>query len=933
MATLLYRLGMFAARRAKTVIAGWFAMLLVAAAAFAGFSGQLTDQITVPNLETTAVADRLTEELPDAGGGSGSAVLRTESGEPFTDEQQAQLADLIDDIEAHEVVDEVTNPFEAEAEMAEAQQELADARAQLDELPDDFDPEAARAELAEGREQIEEGQAELEAVRGQLDAGWAELEAGLEAQGMSVDELDSARAEIEEGLAALDAADAEIDAQVDQALAGGYWPSVEAELNAARADVVAQRQQLQGALAGIEQAEEGVAELESGEEQYAEGVAELEAAEAELTEAEEGLAQMEEALNGDEDPFAMIERGERMLELTEDAGMVSEDGDVAIMMIAFHDPLEQVDMDALAAVSADLVEADIDGVEVLPSRDISFELPHLFSIAEVIGLIVAAVVLLVMLGTFIGAGLPLLNALVGVGIGVAGAMALSGTVEMMSMTPILGLMLGLAVGIDYSLFIINRHRRQLKDGIPLRESIALANGTAGNAVIFAGVTVVIALLALNVSGLPFLALMGTVAAACVIIAVLIAVTMTPALLKLVGWRILRRRERRYIGFEEAKPREITQPMGNLKALSLTVLSLAGLAVLSIPALDLRLGLPDASSEAQDSMAYQAYAEIEESFGQGMNGPLLVLADFPAPLETEEAATDYQLDIAEALIAHEHIDTVLPIALAEDHTMAAYQVIPVEGPAAESTGELVHQFRDGNPLAGTETAEVELSVAGMTAAEIDISGVIAEAMPLYLSLVVGLSLIVMIMVFRSILLPVVATLGFAGALTASLGIVVAVFQWGWLGEIFGVSRPGPIMTFLPILLVGILFGLAIDYVLFTCSGMREALVHGSPPRLAVRKGLHAGRAVVTAAALIMASVFAGFIFTPDPMIASIGLGLAVGILLDAFVVRLVLVPAVLHLCGPAAWWLPKWLDRILPDVDVEGAKLERKAAKAHEGAGI
>ena len=266
-------------------------------------------------------------------------------------------------------------------------------------------------------------------------------------------------------------------------------------------------------------------------------------------------------------------------------------------------------------------------------------------------------------------------------------------------------------------------------------------------------------------------------------------------------------------------------------------------------------------------------------------------------------------------------------------MAAFQVVPVEGPSAASTEELVHEFRDGNPLAGTAVEDTELSVAGITAAQIDVSDVIADSMPLYLGLVIGLSLVLMIMVFRSILLPVIATLGFVGSLAGAIGVVVAVFQWGWLGDIFGISRPGPIMTFLPILMVGILFGLAMDYQLFTASGMREAYVHGSAPRLAVRQGLHAGRAVVTAAALIMASVFAGFVFTPDPMIASIGLGLAVGVLLDAFVVRLLLVPALLTLCGPAAWWLPKWLDKILPDVDVEGAALERTMAESQQGAGI
>ncbi|NLS09365.1 MMPL family transporter [Nesterenkonia sp. MY13] len=933
MARMLYRLGMLAARRAKTVIAGWFVLLLAAVAAFAGFGGQLTDQIDVPDLETTEVADRLADELPDAGGGSGTAVLRTDDGAEFTEEQQEQVDQLIADLESHEIVDEVTNPFDAQAEMDAGAEELAEAREMIDELPEDFDPAEAQAEIEAGREELEAGRAELEAAEEELAQGREQAEAGLSQMDISSDELPGLIEEVEAGLAELDAADAELDAEVQAAVNGGYWSQVEGELNAARAEIVSQRSTLEPQLAQLQQAQAGLAEIEAGEAEIEEGFAELEAAEAELEEGAAGLAEMEEATAGGEDPAEFIERNERLLALTEGAQMISEDGDVAILMIGFHDPLEQVEMNALSAVSDELLEAEIDGVEVLPGGDISFEMPHLFSIAEVIGLMVAAVVLLVMLGTFIGAGLPLLNALIGVGIGVAGAMALSDVVEMMSMTPILGLMLGLAVGIDYALFIINRHRRQLKDGMDMRESIALANGTAGNAVVFAGATVVIALLALNVTGLPFLGLMGTVGAFCVTIAVLMATTMTPALLKLVGWRILRRKERRYIGFSETAEEKVTTPMGSLKAVVLTVVSLAGLAVLAIPTFDLRLGLPDASSEAEDSTAYQAYVETEEGFGQGMNGPLVVLADYPQSFDSEAEATDYQLDVAEELVEHEYIDTVMPIALSEANDMAAYQVVPVDGPAAESTESLVHEFRDGNPLADTEVSDVELSVAGMTAAEIDISDVIADAMPLYLGLVVGLSLVLMVMVFRSILLPVIATLGFVGSLAGAIGVVVAVFQWGWLGDIFGVSRPGPIMTFLPILMVGILFGLAMDYQLFTASGMREAYAHGSPPRLAVRQGLHAGRAVVTAAALIMSSVFAGFIFTPDPMVASIGLGLAVGVLLDAFVVRLLLVPAVLHLCGPAAWWLPKWLDKILPDVDVEGAKLERSRAKDQEGAGI
>ncbi|GAA1138501.1 MMPL family transporter [Nesterenkonia lutea] len=838
MAKLLYRLGLLSARRAKTVVAAWFVLLALAVSSFLAFGGQLTDQISLPDLETTKVADRLAEEMPDAGGGNASALLRTQDGEPFTQDQEEQIAEFIDELESDEVISSVGNPFATQEEL-----------------------EDARTEITEGAEELETGREELESGREEIDAGFEQLEEGQE----------------------------QLDEAIAQAQEQGVYEAAAPQFEAQQAEIDANREAL----------EEAAAELETGEE--------------ELSEAESEL-----------------ERGEAMLELSSGAQVVSEDGDVAVLMISFSEPMESVGTEELSSISDELAQADIDGVDALPGGDLDMELPHLFSVAELIGLLIAAAVLLIMLGTFIGAGLPLLNALIGVGVGVAGAMALSGVVEMMSMTPILGLMLGLAVGIDYSLFIIHRHRRQLKEGMGTHDSIALATGTAGNAVVFAGATVVIALLALNVTGLPFLALMGTVAAACVAIAVLIAVTMTPAMLSIVGRKILRGKERRHIG--EYRSKVVTEPMGHGKAVGIAVLALLGLGVLSIPTFDLRLGLPDASSNAEDSASYQAFHATEEAFGAGVNGPLLVLADLPEGLD-DTAAQDYQIDIGNELLANENIAAAVPASLNDDNTLGVFQVIPEDGPAAESTEALVHEFRDGEVLTGADLADVDLSVAGMTAAQVDMSDVISDALPLYLALVIGLSLLLMIMVFRSILLPVIATLGFVGSFAAAVGIVVAVFQWGWFADFIGVTEPGPIVTFLPVLMVGILFGLAMDYQLFTASGMREAYAHGSAPRLAVRQGLHAGRSVVTAAALIMSSVFAGFIFTDDPMVASMGLGLSVGVLLDAFVVRLLLVPALLHLAGPAAWWLPKWMDRIIPDVDVEGAKLERKMVDDSAGRDI
>src|SRR5699024_3362963 len=313
---------------------------------------------------------------------------------------------------------------------------------------------------------------------------------------------------------------------------------------------------------------------------------------------------------------------------------------------------------------------------------------------------VAAVVLLVMLGSLVAAGLPILNALVGVAISALGALSLSSVVDMVSVTPILGVMLGLAVGIDYSLFIINRHRQQLKDGFELEESIGLANGTSGNAVVFAGITVLIALLALNVTGIPFLGLMGTVGAVSIAVAVLVAITLTPAWLKLIGMRVLSRRERARLaeasgaadgaaasGSAPGGPK----PMSTASAVARAVLGIAALAVIAIPALDLRLNLPDGSSEPHDSTQYQAYTTIAEKFGEGMNGPLLVVADLPEPVTEEELPAE-QLTIGEQLIGQDDVAAVAPFGVSTDGTVLGFQVIPAEGPTAESTEQLVHDLR-------------------------------------------------------------------------------------------------------------------------------------------------------------------------------------------------------------------------------------------------
>jgi putative drug exporter of the RND superfamily len=681
--------------------------------------------------------------------------------------------------------------------------------------------------------------------------------------------------------------------------------------------------------------EEGRTQIEAGRAQIAQARADLETSQAQLDAAREQAGTSDEldaqqseidagrqaldAQEADLEAKAMtLEQGATLLELAEGITTVSADGSAAVVNVAFTEPQLSVATATKEAVTDVFDDAPVDGVEADYSSDMLESTPALFGVGEIVGLVVAAIVLVVLLGTLIGAALPLVTALVGVGVGAMAVLSLSGVIDMTSVTPVLGLMLGLAVGIDYSLFIVNRHRRQLKEGLRLEESIAMATGTSGNAVVFAGFTVVIALVALNLTGIPFLGLMGSAGAFSIATAVLIAVTLVPALLALVGLRILRKPERASRDAEvHDEKRSAAKTMGTGRAVARVLIGVGVLVAVAIPAMDLRLNLPDGSSEAHDTTQYQAYATIADKFGEGQNGPLLVVADLPGSPDEAELQT-MQVAIAQTLADQDDVAAVAPIGSSKDRTVTAFQVMPEAGPTTASTETLVHALR-GLSIDGVD----HLGVAGSASGNIDISDKLADALPTYLMVVVGLSLIILIVVFRSLFVPVIATLGFILSYFAALGGVVAIYQWGWLGGVFGVDSPGPILNFLPTLLVGILFGLAMDYMLFLGSGMREAYAHGVPARLAVVLGLRAGRSVVIAAAIIMIAVFGGFVFSHSAMIRPIGFALAFGVLVDAFLVRMLIIPALMHLVGDKAWWLPKWLDRILPDVDVEGAALERR----------
>lgn len=541
--------------------------------------------------------------------------------------------------------------------------------------------------------------------------------------------------------------------------------------------------------------------------------------------------------------------------------------------------------------------------------------------SEGIGVLIAALVLVITFGSLIAAGLPLLTAIIGVGVGVAGITALSGFTEINANSLILALMLGLAVGIDYALFIVSRFRHELLEGRDGQQAAGRAVGTAGSAVVFAGLTVVIALAGLIVVGVPVLASMGLAAAGTVAIAVLIAITLIPALLSFTGRRVIGRHagRRTETGAGPTPMGERWAKLVTRQRVPILIVALLGLGAVAVPMTDLRLGLPDDGMAATSTTQRKAYDLISSGFGPGLNGPLTVVVSTTNPGTTTSAAAE----TAATIKALPDVAAVTPAVLSPDGTTALLSVIPSSAPTDQQTTDLVHAIRAKQTAIYHQTG-AEVAVTGQTALNIDVSNKIGDALPLYLAIIVGLAILLLMVVFRSVLVPLKATLGFLLSTAATFGAVVAVFQWGWLGSILGVTETGPIMSLLPVLLVGILFGLAMDYQVFLVTRMREDYTHGADAQAAVVTGVRHGARVVSAAAIIMISVFGGFILSDDVLVKSIGFALAFGVLVDAFVVRMTIVPAVMSLLGNAAWWLPRWLGRILPRVDIEGEALAAPA---------
>ncbi|WP_330458331.1 MMPL family transporter [Streptomyces sp. NBC_00820] len=607
---------------------------------------------------------------------------------------------------------------------------------------------------------------------------------------------------------------------------------------------------------------------------------------------------------------------------------VSKDGRIAYASVKYKVSgmeLKDSSRDALKAAAQD---ARHGGLTVEVGGDALSAAPETGS-SEVIGIAIAAVVLVITFGSLLAAGLPLLTAIIGVGIGVSTIAALANPLDLGSTTSTLATMIGLAVGIDYALFIVSRYRAELAEGREREEAAGRAVGTAGSAVVFAGLTVVIALVGLSVVNIPMLTKMGVAAAGTVVIAVLIALTLIPALLGYAGRRIKPAGEKsRLLGGGRAKSEQKrSRPnMGTRWAsfvvrrpVAVLLLGVVGLGAAAVPAASLQLGLPDDGSQPVSTTQRRAYDLLSEGFGPGFNGPLMVVVDAKDSHDPKAAFTK----VGDEIKGLTDVVTVTPAMPNKAGDTATITVVPNSKPSSATTEDLVHAIR-GKGAGITSATDAKVLVTGATAMNIDVSQKLNDALLPYLALVVGLAFLLLIVVFRSVLVPLKAALGFLLSVLAALGAVVAVFQWGWLSGLMNVEETGPVMSMMPIFMVGVVFGLAMDYEVFLVTRMREAYVHGEKPRQAVVTGFKYSARVVTAAAVIMIAVFSGFIGSSEAMIKMIGFGLAIAVFFDAFVVRMAIVPAVLALLGKRAWWLPRWLDRVLPNVDVEGEGLRAES---------
>jgi len=607
-------------------------------------------------------------------------------------------------------------------------------------------------------------------------------------------------------------------------------------------------------------------------------------------------------------------------------GNLNENKEIGFATVTYDVPAGKV-TEKSKDIILDSIEGTRDeGIQTELAGSVAFSELEIGGISEVIGVVVAFVILALTFTSFLAAGMPIITAVVGLGMGILVILIGTNFFDIPTFALSLAAMLGLAVGIDYTLFIMSRFRQELTKGHSVNEAIAIATGTAGSAVVFAGITVIVALLGLGVAKIPFLTMMGISAAVCVLFAIIVAVTFVPAILAIFGHKIGPSTKNRLLAkFTSKKKKEDSDSTkwGNFvtqKPWTVTILGVLLLVVITLPFFHMQLGLPDNGTKSDETTERRAYDLLSEAYGPGYHSSLVVLAN------TDKSNGDIQENISKVtgeLQDLENVKSVGPPIPNKSGDVFMISITPETGPNDIETNDLVHSIRD---LSDNNNEDIELLVTGSTAVNIDISEKLNDALPLFASLIVGFAFVLLVIVFRSILVPLKAVLGFLLSLGATLGFVVFVMQDGNFINLFGFPTASPVLAFLPVIVIGILFGLAMDYEVFLVSRMREEFTHSRDAKKAILAGLRDSGGVVTAAGLIMVAVFAGFMLAPDPIIKSMGFALTFGIVFDAFVVRMAIVPAVMTLMGKAAWYLPKWLDRILPNIDVEGTSIQTEVKK-------
>jgi RND superfamily putative drug exporter len=599
-------------------------------------------------------------------------------------------------------------------------------------------------------------------------------------------------------------------------------------------------------------------------------------------------------------------------------GRISADGRTAYATVTFDEQAQDIDEGEARAVVETAHSARTDGLQVeLGGSAVALTQSSGGHLAEIVGVIVAAVVLLLAFGSLAASLLPIATALVGVGTAYAGIVLLGHAMTVADFAPMLGLLIGLGVGIDYALFIVTRHRRGLKRGLSVPEAATNAVATTGRAVVFAGATVCIALLGMLILRLGFLNGVAIAASLTVILTVAASVTLLPALLSFIGMRALSRRERRRLAEHGPQPELPTGFAARWSAFVerhpklLGAVALVVMAVLALPTFSLHLGTSDQGNDPRTATTRQAYDLLADGFGPGVNGPLTLVT------EVDGADDKLALDNLDGTLrATDGVASVTPVTFDSGGHTAYLTVVPDSSPQSKQTSDLVDRLREEVLPRAESGTSLDVQVGGMTAGYDDFADVIVSKLPVFVGVVIGLGCLLLLLAFRSIGIPLKAAAMNVAAVASSFGVVVAIFQWGWGSELLGLGSAGPIEPFLPVIMVSVLFGLSMDYQVFLVSRMYEEWLETGDNRRAVRVGLAETSRVINSAAVIMISVFLAFVLSGDRVIAMFGIALAAAVALDAFVLRTLLVPALMHLLGGANWWLPRWLDRRMPRISIE-----------------